>query len=87
MDANPEGPSFTTTICPKFNPLGGFTNNTAHSNMFYGLRVHPEFYPLANPCRSSDWTQIPAVFDGLLAYRNGIKGAIFTQVGARCLCW
>ncbi len=35
---NPEGPSFTTSVCPKFTPLGLFQNNTAHSNMFYGLR-------------------------------------------------
>jgi hypothetical protein len=33
-------------------------NNTAHSNMFYGLRVHPEFYPLASPCDQSKWLQV-----------------------------
>ncbi len=42
---NPEGPSFTTSVCPKFTPLGEFSNNAAHSNMFYGLRIHPEYYP------------------------------------------
>ena len=33
---NPSGPSFTTTVCPKFNPMGQFSNNLVHSNMFYG---------------------------------------------------
>jgi hypothetical protein len=44
------------------------------------LQVHPEFYPLAKPCSSWEWAQVPAVFDGLVTYRNGVKGAIFTQV-------
>lgn len=39
MLKNPEGPSTTTTVCPKFTPMGEFTNNTAHSNMFYGWVV------------------------------------------------
>ena len=29
---------------------GEFYNNRAHSNMFYGLRIYPEYYPVANPC-------------------------------------
>lgn len=39
-------------MCPRFTPLGEFTNNRAHSNMFYGLRIHPEFYPRVNPCNN-----------------------------------
>lgn len=80
LDSNPEGPSFTTSICPKYSPLGAFRNNVAHSNTFYGLRVHPEYYPLARPCSNWDWAQVPAVFDGLVAYRCGVKGAVMTQV-------
>ncbi|KXZ54727.1 hypothetical protein GPECTOR_4g796 [Gonium pectorale] len=80
---NPEGPSFTTTICPKFTPLVEFSNNTAHSNMFYGLRIHPEYYPRNTPCNgfSSPFAQQPAVFNGLTAYKNGMKGAVGTQLG------
>ncbi|GIL53442.1 hypothetical protein Vafri_9024 [Volvox africanus] len=80
---NPEGPSYTTTVCPKFTPLLEFTNNTAHSNMFYGLRIHPEFYPRNIPCNgfSGVFEQMPAVFNGLVAYKNGMKGAVGTQVG------
>ena len=82
---NPEGPSFTTGVCPKFTPLGEFTNNTAHSNMFYGLRIHPEYYPRNNPCNgfsTGTFDQSPAVFSTFTAYKNGMKGAIGTQVGA-----
>ncbi|KAG1667228.1 hypothetical protein FOA52_009793 [Chlamydomonas sp. UWO 241] len=85
LDDHPTGPSATDTVCPKFTSLGQFKNNRAHSNMFYGLRVHPEFYPTESPCTSGidsgDFTQVPAVFDGLISYKNGVKGAIATQVG------
>eukprot|EP00798_Chlamydomonas_sp_ICE-L_P018974 gene18974-25550_t len=85
LDTNPTGPSATTSVCPKFTALGEFSNNTAHSNMFYGLRIHPEFYPKQDPCRkinsAGGYNQVPAVFNGLMSYKNGVKGAIATQVG------
>ena len=82
---NPTGPSATTTICPRFTPLGEFTNNRAHSNMvrtglehpivfltldttlsiptlqFYGLRIHPEFYPSSGFC-GNDINDVKARF-------------------------
>uniref|UniRef100_A0A383WCP6 Fibrocystin-L n=1 Tax=Tetradesmus obliquus TaxID=3088 RepID=A0A383WCP6_TETOB len=76
----PEGPSFTTSYCPKFVALRRFANNAAHSNMFYGLRIHPEYYPKTNPCDNT-FQQLPAVFDGFISYKNGVKGAMCTQVG------
>jgi hypothetical protein len=82
MLTNPEGPSTTTTSCPKFTPLAAFKDNVAHSNMFYGLRIFPEYYPKVNPCDSS-YNQLPAVFDGLVSYKNGMKCAIATQVRRR----
>jgi hypothetical protein len=33
-------------------------DNAAHSNLFYGLRVHPEFYPLSNPCDQSKFNMV-----------------------------
>ncbi|KAG2491954.1 hypothetical protein HYH03_009686 [Edaphochlamys debaryana] len=82
---HPEGPSFNTTICPKFQPILEFSNNTAHGNMFYGLRIHPEYYPRNDPCNGFSqyypFEQTPAVFNGLVAYKNGIKGAVGTQCG------
>lgn len=90
---NPEGPSFTTTVCPKYTQLTEFSNNTAHSNMFYGLRVHPEFLPVTNPCAydydstavnygNLGGAQVSATFQYLTAYKNGMKGAIMTQASA-----
>ena len=80
---NPEGPSFTTTVCPKFTQMVQFSNNTAHSNMFYGLRIHPEYYPRNDPCKgfSGTFAQTPAIFTGLTAYKNGMKGFVGTQMG------
>lgn len=73
----------TTTSCPKFTPLAQFKDNVAHSNMFYGFRIHPEYYPVQRPCDTSTFQQVPAVFDGLISYKNGVKGAIATQVSTR----
>ncbi|KXZ49223.1 hypothetical protein GPECTOR_22g814 [Gonium pectorale] len=81
---NPEGPSYTVGVCPKFTPLLEFTNNTAHSNLFNGLHIHPEYYPRNVPCNGFSvvpFAQQPAVFNGMTAYKNGIKGAAGTQVG------
>jgi len=51
--------------------------------MFYGLRIHPEYYPIRSPCDMlSNFQQVPAVFDGFVSYKNGVKGAIATQVSA-----
>jgi hypothetical protein len=47
---NPTGPSFDPNICPENNPLGEFTNNVAHSNGRYGLRVFHKLKPRTYPC-------------------------------------
>lgn len=51
------------------------------SNLFYGLRIHPEFYPSSSFCGVSAASMVPAVFQGLTAYKNGVKGVVATQVG------
>ncbi|CAG9461071.1 unnamed protein product [Pedinophyceae sp. YPF-701] len=96
MLTNPEGPSTTSQVFPKFMELGEFVDNVAHSNLIYGFRVHPEFYPSATPqnrqarvncfgqgCSSSSSSSnsVPAVFRELRSYKNGMKGAVLTQVG------
>ncbi len=80
---NPEGPSYTDKVCPKFTQMLEFTNNRAHSNLFYGLRVHPEYYPVETACNGfgGGFVQSPAVFNGLVSYKNGMKAAICTQCG------
>jgi hypothetical protein len=47
---NPTGPSFDPNICPENNPLGEFTNNVAHSNGRYGLRIFHKLKPRTYPC-------------------------------------
>jgi len=76
---SPEGPSFTTSMCPKFMPLGEFRGNAAHSNLRYGLRIFPEYYPNSEPCNNNRGTSVPAIFEGFRGYKNGMKGAIATQ--------
>jgi hypothetical protein len=40
------------------------------------------YYPIQRPCDMLwNFQQVPAVFDGLIAYKNGVKGAMATQVG------
>jgi hypothetical protein len=83
MLSEPEGPSNSAFkgVCPKFTRLGRFEGNRAHSSMFYGLRIFPEFYPSSNPCGSGDQgNSIKAEFRGLTSYKNGMKCAIATQV-------
>ena len=47
--------------------------------------MQPPLAPLLqNPCEgfnSAFLPHVPAVFDGMTAYKNGVKGAIATQVG------
>ena len=82
---HPEGPSFTTSVCPKYMALGAFEGNAAHSNRFYGLRVHPEWFPEENPChtagRKVSKTKVPAHLRDFRGYKNGVKGVVATQVG------
>ena len=47
---NPTGPSFDPNICPENSPLGEFTNNVAHSNGRYGLRLFHKLKPRQYPC-------------------------------------
>ena len=66
-------------MCPKLMPLGQFRDNAAHSNLRYGLRIFPEYYPNSEPCRPMDGSSVPAIFEGFRGYKNGMKGAIATQ--------
>jgi hypothetical protein len=48
---NPMGPSFTPDVCPENAQLGEFTDNVAHSNGKYGLRIFHKLIPRTYPCR------------------------------------
>jgi len=91
---NPTGPSFDPNICPENTPLGEFSNNVAHSNGRYGLRIFHKLIPRTYPCmpivedasRPDDiyWKNplIPAVFQNFTSYKNQRNGAIALDIGA-----
>ncbi|KAK3258451.1 hypothetical protein CYMTET_32501, partial [Cymbomonas tetramitiformis] len=78
---HPEGAAHTEAVCPKRTPLREFSGNSAHSNLRYGLRIFEEYYPEETPCKSWQGSPIQAEFANFTAYKNGMKGAIATQVG------
>lgn len=87
------GPSFDINVCPENSPLGEFTDNVAHSNGRYGLRIFHNLIPRTNPCsaiiydtaNTTDpyWKNplITATFKNFLGYKNLRNGAIAERVG------
>ena len=88
---NPDGPSATMDVCPTGNPLGYVTNNIAHSNTRFGLRVfqlQPRLYPckpVRNDSNAADsWADNPSiqsVFSNFTVYKNLEDGVLAEQVG------
>ena len=93
LQANPTGPSFDPNICPINMKLGEFTDNVAHTNGRYGLRIFRGHVPRKYPCRGlsfdSDTPEDPyhqnpiitAEYKNFLGYKNGRNGAIAERVG------
>jgi hypothetical protein len=74
------GPSYTDKICPPGEPLGSFDDNTAHSNVRYGVRIFNQWVPVAGDgCSWNDAAArenpSPAIFNRYTAYKNGRTGA------------
>ena len=80
LPTHPTGPSFTTSLCPKKQPVLQFENNTAHSFGWYGLWVFRSYHPTATG-ECGDNTPGPAHYDGFFAWRNN-RGVEFTDVGS-----
>ncbi|XP_043994771.1 fibrocystin-L-like isoform X2 [Gambusia affinis] len=80
MHNNPDGPSYDPNICQKRVPLGEFSNNTVHSQGWFGLWIFQEFFPMKDG-RCTSTTPEPAVFHSLTAW-NCEKGAEWVNVGA-----
>ncbi len=80
LPQNPEGPSFTSSVCPRQLPLGEFTDNSAHSFGWYGIWVFRQYHPSVSG-RCGDNNPAPAYFDRFLAWRCD-KGIEFEQVGS-----
>ncbi|XP_030002867.1 PKHD1 like 1, tandem duplicate 2 [Sphaeramia orbicularis] len=80
MHDHPDGPSFDRNICQKKVPLGEFSNNTVHSQGWFGLWIFQEYFPMrGGGCNSR--TPEPAVFHSLTTW-NCEKGAEWVDVGA-----
>ena len=79
-----------SSLCPQGATIREFSDNAAHSNHKYGLRVHHSvggFWPRESPCgRPSDtnrWKQ--AVAKRYFGWRNAINGVTLTRVAAFAL--
>ncbi|KAJ8026384.1 Fibrocystin-L [Holothuria leucospilota] len=67
---NPGGPSFTLRVRPRHVPLGEFYNNSAHTQGWYGIWIHPIYFPSE-----------PAKFNTFFAWEVN-KGAEAVEVGS-----
>jgi len=82
------GLSCSVNNFPRNIPLGSFTDNIAHSNADYGLRIFPEFNPMTQPGDAIKYDNpdknepVTATFEGSLLYRNGKKGIEAEMLGA-----
>lgn len=79
LQKHPTGPSADRSICPPGEPLGAFEDNTAHSNVRYGVRVFNHWVPVkGNACSwgSSSAEPQTATLLRYTGYKNGRTGAI-----------
>ncbi|XP_013413864.1 fibrocystin-L-like [Lingula anatina] len=70
MHENPDGPSYDPNVFPRLAPLGEFTNNTVHSQGWFGIWIFQDYYPNEQ-----------AVFEGLTAWHCE-KGAEWVMAGS-----
>lgn len=74
---NSDGPSFSSSYCPKKIPMGVFFNNTVHSCGRFGLWIFPGYTPsVSGSC--SDQRPSTAVFQKFTSYMCD-KGAEWDQ--------
>mmetsp|Transcript_4311 Transcript_4311/g.10607 ORF Transcript_4311/g.10607 Transcript_4311/m.10607 type:complete len:3581 (-) Transcript_4311:97-10839(-) len=80
LPVHPSGPSSTSTVCPQGTPLLSFSDNSAHSNGRYGLRVFDRHIPRQDPC---NWGSAPvqSVYRNFHSYRNVRTGLKSTDNG------
>ncbi|XP_076157842.1 PKHD1 like 1, tandem duplicate 1 [Alosa pseudoharengus] len=80
MHEHPDGPSYDPNICQKRVPLGEFSNNTVHSQGWFGLWIFKEYFPVKDGHCNRKKPE-PAVFRSLTTW-NCEKGAEWVDVGA-----
>jgi hypothetical protein len=91
LKEHPDGPSATNDVCPMGNPLGTVSNNIAHSNLRFGLRIFilaSRLYP-CDPVRNNTdpndpWSSNPSqpsVFQNFTIYKNLEDGVLSEETG------
>ena len=80
LPKNPTGPSFTTSICPRKQPVLEFNGNTAHSFGWYGLWVFRQYRPSPSG-KCNDNEHAPSFFDNFTSWHND-RGVEFAEVGS-----
>lgn len=91
LKEHPDGPSATIDVCPMGNPLGTVTNNVAHSNIRFGLRIFilaSRMYP-CDPVRNNTdpndpWSYNPSqasVFQNFTIYKSKEDGVLSEETG------
>lgn len=80
MKEHPEGPSFTTSYCPRKVPIKVFSNNTVHSTGQIGLWVFQTYTPMKGGGCNSNIPEV-AMFESLTAWACD-KGAECVECGA-----
>jgi hypothetical protein len=70
--------------CPVNEKLGGFEDNTAHSNAMYGLRIWSTHSPRESACDdvSAGNLVVTAHYHGFKGWKNGRNGVIGGSLGA-----
>ena len=81
MHEHPDGPSFTTGVCPRRVPLRKFQHNSAHSFGWFGIWMFQDYYPVVDGACAGDTGAQPAVFEDFKAWNNE-KGVEFVNFGA-----
>ena len=66
------------SVCPLYEPLGEFRNNTFIGNGGDGLRIYPGYLPLADPCGGGPTA--PQYLYELITYHNG-EGMFNKHIG------
>ncbi|CAK8682966.1 unnamed protein product [Clavelina lepadiformis] len=80
MHEHPDGPSYTPTVCQQKVELGEFSNNTVHSQGWFGLWIFQTYFPMkGSSCDSTEPS--PAKFDSLTTWHCD-KGAEWVNCGA-----
>ena len=80
MHDHPDGPSYTSDICPRKVPLGKFFNNTVHSQGWFGLWMFQDYYPMEDG--ACDSTTPKAAKFGSMFVWNCEKGAEVVNAGS-----